>query len=81
VCFAEGRYARAASIYRQVIVHDGYLEFAHRALMRCYARLGERCQALRHYQALVERIRVELDALPDPETTALFEHLRHGEAI
>ena len=81
VFFAEGDYARAADAYRRLIAHDGYLEFAHCELMRCYARLGERSQALRHYQALVERIRVELDALPDPETTALFEHLRHGEAI
>src|SRR5919199_1521007 len=79
VWFAAGCYARAASIYRQVIVHDSYLEFAHRALMRCYVRLGERCQGLRHYQELCERTRHELGAVPDPETTALFEELCRGE--
>jgi DNA-binding SARP family transcriptional activator len=81
VFFVEGRYARAASIYRQVIVHDSYLEFAHRALMRCYAHLGERCRALRHYQDLRVHTRDELNSLPDPETTSLFEQLRRGEAI
>jgi DNA-binding SARP family transcriptional activator len=81
VCFAEGRYARAASIYRQVIAHDSYLEFAHRALMRCYARLGERCRALQHYQDLLERTRHELNSLPDPETISLFEYLRQSEMV
>ena len=80
VCFADGSYAQAAEVYRTLIALDDYVEGAHRQVMRCYARLGERSQALRHYLQLQQRIRVELDAMPDPETTALFERLRRGEA-
>ncbi|HBY96566.1 MAG TPA: hypothetical protein DEP84_21925 [Chloroflexi bacterium] len=49
--------------------------------MRCYARLGERGQALRHYQVVVELLDEELGAPPAPETTLLFERLRAGEEI
>ncbi len=79
--FNEGHYAQAADAYRKAIAHDSYLETAHRELMRCYAHLGERRQALRHYQILLERLRDELDSPPDPETTALFERLCQGDNI
>ncbi len=77
--FEQAEYGRAAEAYRRAIAQDSYLEAAHRGLMRCYARLGERGGALRHYQALVELMRDELGAPPAPETTALFERLRRGE--
>jgi predicted ATPase/DNA-binding SARP family transcriptional activator len=79
--FAESNYAQAAATYKQVIERDNYVEAAHRELMRCYAQMGEPAQALRHYQALVELMRAELDSPPAPETTALCERLRRGEAV
>ncbi len=79
--FAETDYAQAAATYKQVIEHDNYVEAAHRELMRCYARLGEQAQALRHYEELVELMRDELDSPPASETTALFERLRRGEEV
>ncbi len=79
--FATGRYAEAAAAYRRVIARDNLLEAAHRELMRCYARLGERGQAVRHYQTLVDLLRDELGSPPAPETAALFARLRRGEAI
>lgn len=79
--FAETNYAQAAATYSQVIEHDNYVEAAHRELMRCYARLGEQAQALRHYQELIELMRAELGSPPAPETTALFERLRRGEEV
>jgi DNA-binding SARP family transcriptional activator len=81
LCMAEGQYSQAAEVYRRAIAHDPYLEAAHRELLRCYARQGERGQAVRHYRALVERMRDELGVSPAPETTALVERLRRGEAI
>jgi DNA-binding SARP family transcriptional activator len=60
--FAEGRYSQAADVYRRAIVADSYLEVAHRELMRCYARQGDRGQALQHYQELGELMRDELGA-------------------
>jgi predicted ATPase/DNA-binding SARP family transcriptional activator len=79
LCFADGRYAEATEAYRQAIAHDSYQEVAHRELMRCYVRQGERGQALRHYQSLLEWMRDELGSPPAPETTALYERLRQGK--
>ncbi len=79
--FQQEHYIQAAEIYHQAIAHDNYLEAAHRGLMRCYARLGDHGQALRHYQSLVTLMQNELGSPPAPETKALFEHLRRGENI
>lgn len=79
--FAETNYTQAAATYKQVIEQDKYIESAHRELMRCYARLGEQAQALRHYQELLESMRDEWGSPPAPETTALFERLRRGEEV
>jgi DNA-binding SARP family transcriptional activator len=57
------------------------LEEAHRELMRCYARLGERGQALRHYQTLEQLMRDELGSPPGPESLALYEQLKRGEEV
>jgi DNA-binding SARP family transcriptional activator len=76
-----GRLADAAEAFRQAIARDGYLEAAHRGLMRCQARQGEPGQALRHYQGLLALLRAELGAAPAPETTALFHRLRRGEPV
>jgi DNA-binding SARP family transcriptional activator len=78
---AEDRHSEAAEIYRRAIDHDNLLEEAHRALMRSYARQGERGQALRHYQSLVETLQAEIGADPAPETTALYQQLRRGDAV
>ena len=66
---------------RLPIAHDSYLETAHRELMRCYARSGERGMALRQYQTLRTLLDDELGAPPAAETTALFERLRQGDEI
>lgn len=76
-----GECTHAAEIYRCAIAKDGYLEAAHRGLMRCLARQGELGQALRQYQSLAELLRTELNAGPAPETLALHERLRRGEPI
>jgi predicted ATPase/two-component SAPR family response regulator len=77
----EGRYDEAAEAYRKAIAHDELLEAAHRELMRCHARMGERNQALRHYQALVGSLRDELGSSPAPETAELHRSLLRGEDV
>ena len=77
----QGDSARAADAYRRALEKDEVLEEAHRGLMRCYARLGERGQALRHYQSFEHIIRTELGAPPAPESVALYERLKRGEEI
>ena len=72
----ENRLQKAADAYRRVIARDDLNEDATRALMRCYARVGDRSQALRLYQRFSDRLRKELDAEPDEETTSLYDELR-----
>jgi DNA-binding SARP family transcriptional activator len=79
--FAQGEYARAAEFNRRAIEKDEMCEEAYRELMRCYARLGERGQALRHYQAFEQMMRDELGAAPAAESAALYERLKRGEEI
>ena len=74
----EGRNAKAADAYRRVLARDDLNEDATRALMQCYAKAGERSQALRLYQRFSERIRKELDAEPEDETQELHERLKSG---
>jgi len=79
--FEAGDYVHATEVYRRAIAKDGYLETAHRGLMRCLARQGELSQALRHYQSLTTLLQEELNAPPAPETVALYERLCRGEPI
>jgi DNA-binding SARP family transcriptional activator len=44
--------------------------------MKCHAAVGERSQALRVYRRFADRMREELEAEPDDETTAFFEKLQ-----
>jgi DNA-binding SARP family transcriptional activator len=79
--FGREDYARAAEMYRRVIDKDDVLEEAHRELMRCFARSGERGQALRHYQLLARIMQDELGSPPAPESVALYERLKRGEDV
>jgi len=74
----EGRNAKAADAYRRVLARDDLNEDATRALMRCYAKAGERAQALRLYQRFSEKLRKELDAEPEEETRELLEEIKGG---
>jgi DNA-binding SARP family transcriptional activator len=79
--FAENRHDEAADAYRKAIAHDGFLEEAHRGLMRSHAALGERGRALKHYEELAELLEEHLSTLPAAETRALHERLRAGEEV
>lgn len=75
------RFGEAADVYRQLVLREEFLEEAHRQLMTCLARAGDRAQALRVYERLASTLRDELEAEPDPDTTALFDRLRRAEAV
>ena len=77
----EERHARAADAYRRVLARDELHEDALLALMRCHAGLGERSQALRVYRRFADRLRHELEAEPNQETTRLFEQLQQGVGV
>ena len=76
---------RAASNWRAVIsialralAHDALQEPMARALMDAYARLGERAEALRHYETLRATLERELGVPPLPETQALRAAIAEG---
>jgi tetratricopeptide (TPR) repeat protein len=75
------RTAEAAEAYRKAIAYDGFLEEAHRGLMRCHVALGELGRALRHYEELVELLDEQLGASPAPETSALHARLRADKEV
>src|SRR5690606_31632181 len=64
---------------RRWLALDPLLEAPHRALMRLYARTGQRNAALRQYQACVRLLAEELNVEPAEETTALYERIRQGQ--
>jgi pentatricopeptide repeat protein len=74
-------YAEAIQVYRQAIQCDNLLEEAHRSLMRCYARMGERSQALRYYQIMRELLWDELGVEPAPESVLLWQRIQRGDTV
>ena len=78
---ARADYAGAAGTYHRAIEKDEVLEEAHRELMRCQARLGERDEALRHYQLLVQVMRDKLGSAPAAESLELYERLQRGDDV
>jgi predicted ATPase/DNA-binding SARP family transcriptional activator len=74
------RHAKAAEAFRRVLARDDLHEEALRALMRSLAESGERSQALRVYQRFATKLREELQADPEEETTELTERLQISSA-
>jgi DNA-binding SARP family transcriptional activator len=54
---------------------DGCRESAHRLLMTCYARRGQRDQVARQFQRCVARLDADLEITPSAETVDLFRAL------
>jgi len=69
-------YPSALEYASLVLKYDAGREDAHRTLMYCYARLGQRVQALRQYLLCERLLRQIFDAVPEPATRALFDRLR-----
>lgn len=65
----------AITSFRQVLDTDPYLEDAHRAIMMCFADLGEKHQVLAHFQRMQDLFQDELGLAPSEETVALADQL------
>ncbi len=70
-----GAYGAATERLEQALRADTTREEIHRSLMRLYAAMGHRHDALRQYQQCVTVMQDELDTRPEPETIALYERL------
>lgn len=73
---AVGQDSAAATLFERAIAHDPLMEPAHRALIACHLRMGDRGGAARRYRDLVEVLADELGVRPSPETTALLRPRR-----
>src|SRR5436190_1201588 len=73
-----GDAAGAVEALQRAVVDDPLHEEAHRRLMRLFAEVGRRQQALAQYQQLRQTLRREYEADPDPETRRLFGDILAG---
>jgi ATP/maltotriose-dependent transcriptional regulator MalT/DNA-binding SARP family transcriptional activator len=73
---AQGRWARAADLYRRFLEIDNVQEEPYRRLMLCLREVGETAQAIEVYRRCREMLSMILGVSPSPETTALFRTLQ-----
>lgn len=73
---SQGDSERALAHTRRRLGLDPFDESAHRALMRLYARSGQRAAALRQYEACALLLSEEMQLDPQPETTALWREIQ-----
>ena len=74
--YQKGGYQTCLEYLWRLLARDPGREDAHRLLMRCFVRRGERAAALRQYQVCADLLRTEFNAEPEPATLALFEQIR-----
>jgi predicted ATPase/two-component SAPR family response regulator/Tfp pilus assembly protein PilF len=75
-----GEYEQARQYAWRQIELEPWYEDAHRQLIRLLASSGQRSAALAQYETCRRVLVDELGAEPTPETTALYERVRAGEA-
>ena len=69
---SRGSLQAAVEAYQQLVTLDPYREPAHRELMRCHFRLGDRVAAIKQYQTCVQILRDDLGLSPTSETEELY---------
>jgi DNA-binding SARP family transcriptional activator len=74
--FEQQRYTEALRYAGRLLAADPCREDAHRLVMRCHVRLGERAQALRQYRTCAQVLAAEFGVGPEFLTEALFERVR-----
>lgn len=65
----------------KILQKDPCREDAYRRLMQCYARLGQRSQALHWYELCARTLRQELDVTPSDQTQHLYEQVASGRNV
>jgi DNA-binding SARP family transcriptional activator len=61
---------------QKILAEDSCREDAHRRLMCCYSRQGQRHLALRQYHTCVEALERELEVPPMPATQELYQQIQ-----
>jgi predicted ATPase/DNA-binding SARP family transcriptional activator len=74
----QGEHTTAVRTLRRLVVADPLRDSAQRALMQALAAAGDAAAVTQVYRDFRLRLHRELNAAPDPETTALYQQLRAG---
>ena len=74
--FDQQDYQVSLELAWQLLKSDPCNEHAHRLVMRCYMRIGDRSAALHQYRLCKDILRSEFDTGPEPATVALFDQIR-----
>lgn len=74
--YRQGAYSECLDTAWQLLARDPCREDAHRLVMQCCVRLGQRAQALRQYRLCRDILDAEFGAPPEAITTALFDQVR-----
>jgi DNA-binding SARP family transcriptional activator len=74
-------YVACIHFCQRILAKDDCREDAHRRLMRCYSRQGQRNLALRQYHLCAETLARVLEVSPMQQTTALYDRIRRGERV
>lgn len=80
-CLERGLYAEAMAQAQRMLAHDPCREDAHGTLMRCFARLNQRTQALRQFELCCALLRRDLGVEPVPDLFTLREQIAAGQPI
>lgn len=78
---ARGDWHGVIDIAHRALAHDNLQEPMYRALMEAHARLGERGEALRHYDTLQSTLERELGVEPLPESKSLRTAILKGSIL
>jgi class 3 adenylate cyclase len=73
---AAGRAEHALKAGQRAIALNNMREDAHRLIVQALADAGRKAEALKHYQDVVARLKLELNTEPDAATTSLVAELR-----
>ena len=74
--YDRGDHPDALAYAMRLLAHDPCREDAHRLVMRCHVRLGERAQALRQFRVCQHVLSAEFAACPEPLTIRLYEQIK-----
>ncbi|MDX1600480.1 MAG: BREX system ATP-binding domain-containing protein [Anaerolineales bacterium] len=75
---SQGEHAAAIEFLSPLLQKDPADEVVHRELMRCYANVGRRHDALRQYQTCIQRLREDVGVDPSPSTRDLYQEILEG---
>lgn len=74
--YRAGDYSLCLEYLWRLLARDPCREDAHRLVMRCYVRRGERAAALHHYPLCEDILRTECGIAPERATVDLLEQIR-----